>query len=430
MQLKRISLTVLLVAVYLLVQVFPFAYAQDVLVDALKEKIQTKSTDLQKIKEEINQYQKELDTTNVKARSLSDDIKVLTDTKKKLDTDITKTQKNIELTSATIQELESGIREKESQITLNVEVIQKMLRNLQQESNGTLVEAFLSNRSLSSIGEYLDHTEKFQEKIHNQIEELYSLKDELATRKTGAETKKKDLSTLKTELGDKKQAVQQTQKEKDKLLMQTKSEQANYQKILAEKIRLKEQFERELYAYESELKLSVDKTKLPTIGSVLQWPLDSIRITQYFGATVDAKRLYVSGSHNGIDLGATDGTKVKAALSGTVWATGNTDLKAGCYSYGKWVVINHGNGLSTLYSHLSAISVTEGSAVTTGDTVGFSGRTGYVTGPHLHFSVLATEGTRIMTIPPERTTNCRGVVMPIADPTAYLDPIQYLPPAY
>jgi murein DD-endopeptidase MepM/ murein hydrolase activator NlpD len=91
------------------------------------------------------------------------------------------------------------------------------------------------------------------------------------------------------------------------------------------------------------------------------------------------------------------------------------------------VLLKHANGLSTLYAHMSVVSVKAGDLVTTGDIVGFSGRTGYVTGPHLHFSVLATEGTRVMVIPSEKTRACQGVVMPIADPKAYLDPVPYLP---
>lgn len=398
------------------------------IIDAIKEKIQSKTEAIKQIDAEIKTYQKELETTATKARVLSEDIKTLTTTKKKLEGDISQTEKNINSTTKTIQELENGIAEKEEQIIRNKQVLMKMLQNLRQESEHSLFEAFLTQKSLSVLGEYFEHTEKFEAEIQEQISELLNLKNELGIRKEGALTKKKSLAELKTELSGKKQSVVETEKQKNSLLTATKNQQTNYQKVLLEKIKQKEQFEKEIFSYESELKLTIDKSKLPTNApGVLQWPVDSVRITQYFGATVDAKRLYVSGSHNGIDLGASDGTKIKAALSGTVWATGNTDAKAGCYSYGKWVLLKHNNGLSTLYAHLSVISVETGSAVSTGDIIGFSGRTGYVTGPHLHFTLLATEGTRVGIIPPEKTVNCRGVTMPLADTKAYLDPILYLP---
>ena len=88
-----------------------------------------------------------------------------------------------------------------------------------------------------------------------------------------------------------------------------------------------------------------------------------------------------------ISFGASIGTPIKAALSGTVLGTGNTDSIKGCYSFGKWVMVKHNNGLNTMYAHLSQISVSSGQSVSTGQVLGYSGETGYATGPHLHFEV-------------------------------------------
>lgn len=426
MQLKKAN-NIFMVAVF--VSLFFYFHGSTVeasIIDTLKDKIQSKSSELEKVKEEIKLYQSQLDTVGGKAKVLTSDINTLISTKKKLEGDIVATEKNIKLTSLTIKQIEADIAEKEYKIAQNHAVLRKMVQNLQQESSNSLFESFLTDQSLSSIGEYLDHTEKFEEKIQDQIEDLSVLKEELADRKVGAESKKKNLSQFKTELGGKKQAVVETQSQKNKILVATKNEQSNYEKLIALKKSQQLQFEREIFQFESQLKIAIDPTKLPDIGGgVLNWPLDSVRITQYFGATVDAKKLYVSGSHNGVDFGASDGTKIKAALSGSVWATGNTDLSKGCYSYGKWVMVKHANGLSTLYAHLSVISVKEGDVLTTGDIVGFSGRTGYVTGPHLHFGVYATEGVRIQQY--TNSVNCKNVTIPIADPKAYLDPMLYLP---
>jgi murein DD-endopeptidase MepM/ murein hydrolase activator NlpD len=86
--------------------------------------------------------------------------------------------------------------------------------------------------------------------------------------------------------------------------------------------------------------------------------------------------------HSGIDLLAAAGTPVRAAGPGTVsfagWSPGG---------YGKLLVIDHANGVSTWYAHLSSIDVTSGTAVTTAAQVGLVGATGNATGPHLHFEV-------------------------------------------
>ena len=70
---------------------------------------------------------------------------------------------------------------------------------------------------------------------------------------------------------------------------------------------------------------------------------------------------------------------------GTVLGTGNTDAIKGCYSFGRWVLIQHDNGLSTIYAHLATMLVSKGDAVSTGQLIGYSDTTGYAVGPHLHF---------------------------------------------
>ena len=86
--------------------------------------------------------------------------------------------------------------------------------------------------------------------------------------------------------------------------------------------------------------------------------------------------------HSGLDLVAPAGTPVRAAGAGTVTFAG---WNAG--GYGNLVVIDHGNGVSSWYAHLSRIDVPSGVAVTTTTQVGLVGATGNATGPHLHFEV-------------------------------------------
>lgn len=405
-----------------------FGKTEASIIDILKEKIGQRTEQIKTIEKDIVNYKENLNKVGVEKQTLQTDIQSLNVAKKKIDSEITVTEKNIQTTNKTIEELEKEIQVKETSIVKSKLSIRDSIKSLQYIENTSLVENFLSGKTLVETSEYAAETANFQVSVNTYAEELVSLKNSLNEKKGVFVAKKTDLSKFKTELSGKKTAVIQTESEKSKILTQTKSKEAEYQKMLAEKLKQKEIFEREIFQFESELKLAVDPSKLPGArAGVIFWPLENIYITQYFGSTVAAQRLYTSGSHNGLDLRATDGTKIMTALSGTVWATGNTDIKKGCYSYGKWVLVKHANGLSTLYGHLSSIVAVPGTNVTTGDIVGYSGRTGYVTGPHLHLSVLATEGTRVMAIPPEKTKNCSGIIIPIADPKAYLDPMLYLP---
>ena len=109
------------------------------------------------------------------------------------------------------------------------------------------------------------------------------------------------------------------------------------------------------------------------------WPVNG-RILSHFGDREDP----FSGEgeiHTGVDISATMGTPVHAAADGVIEAA---DYESG---YGKMVVIDHGNGMRTRYAHLSRYDVIPGQEIRAGEVLGYSGATGKVTAPHLHFEV-------------------------------------------
>jgi murein DD-endopeptidase MepM/ murein hydrolase activator NlpD len=191
---------------------------------------------------------------------------------------------------------------------------------------------------------------------------------------------------------------------------------------------------KEMRDYEAKLQFILDPTTIPAAGTaVFAWPLKNIIITQYFGGTEFARRnASVYGGrpyHPGVDFGAPRGTPIHAPLAGTVRATGNTDAVPGCWSWGKWTLIDHANGLSTLYAHQDTISVSPGQRVATGEIIGYVGNTGFSTGPHLHFTVYAKDGVNVRRFNEIKTsTSCGAATTPVAATEAYLDPMNYLPP--
>ena len=103
-------------------------------------------------------------------------------------------------------------------------------------------------------------------------------------------------------------------------------------------------------------------------------------VTSEFGYRKDPFTGQTKG-HSGMDLAVPTGTSVRAALPGTVTVSQYSS------SYGYYVMIDHGGGLSTLYAHNSKLLVSVGQTVSAGDVVSLSGSTGRSTGPHLHFEV-------------------------------------------
>jgi murein DD-endopeptidase MepM/ murein hydrolase activator NlpD len=116
-------------------------------------------------------------------------------------------------------------------------------------------------------------------------------------------------------------------------------------------------------------------------GTWMLWPSYTQKITSHYGYRLDpVTKAYYKG-HQGTDVGASYGTAIYAAASGTVV------LAQEYGGYGNCVMINHGNGYTTLYGHMSSIAVSSGQTVNQGQVVGYVGSTGNSTGPHLHFEV-------------------------------------------
>ncbi|MFZ2620937.1 MAG: peptidoglycan DD-metalloendopeptidase family protein [Minisyncoccia bacterium] len=394
--------------------------------DLIKSKIDERNVQIKKLEEEINQYNAEISSTTSQTKTLQNTIKTLDLTKKKITKDISLTETKINKADLTIEQLTDQIKYVEDHIDINREAIISALKNTQMIDDAGVIMLLLAKKNISEIWSDIDNTQQIRETIRDKSKELVILKRDMETKQSSLKGQKTNLLGLKQDLSGKKKAVEYTTKEKATILAETKNKEQAFKELLKTKEEQKAQFEREVFEYESQLHYTIDRSSYPLPkNGILYWPLDDVYITQKFGKTVGAEKLYTSGSHNGVDFRASIGTKVKNVLGGVVVGTGNTDAYPGCYSFGKWVMVKHDNGLSTIYGHLSVISVVTGQDLNMGDLIGYSGNTGYSTGPHLHISVYATQGVRI-----EKYVNSRGckqATMPLADIKAYLDPLAYLP---
>lgn len=395
-------------------------------VDELNKKITDQRGKLDQLNADIKKINNDLLTTGAEKTTLQSTLKTLEASRKKLEKDINYTQGNISLTNLNINKLALSIEDKNKKIEEGKKAIGKSIKALSEIDSTSPLETFLSNQSMSDVWNYAQALVTVDHQIQGNVRELQGLARDLEVDKKETETKKLELEKQKKLLGSQKQSVLTTTQEKTQVLKATQNKETVFQKQLADKKSQKEAFEKSLFDFEQQLKIKVDPSSYSAAkAGVFGWPLAKILITQLFGSTADSKRLYTSGTHNGVDFGTPVGTPVKAVFSGTVTATGNTDLQAGCYSYGKWVLLKHPNGLSTIYGHLSSISVSTGASVDTGDLIGLSGNTGYTTGPHLHLTVFATQGMRVQVY--TSSIGCKKVTIPIADKSAYLDPMVYLP---
>lgn len=420
---KIISLTLLLV---ILMPSMIFAAK----IDDLRNQIEDRNSQLAEIQKEIEKYEQDLQKVGAEKSTLQNAMKALDITRNKLLADIRKTQGQIDSETLNIERLNLQISEKEERIRQNNLAIAEAIRRVRETDSFSMIESVLSQKKLSYFWETIEAIGTFQAGIKEDLEKLKEVKVALFSDKTEVEERRQTLVSERSQLSGKTKVVEQNKSEKKELLDITSNKEDTYKTLLEQKIEQREQFEREIFEFESQIQFELDPSRLPPIGQgVLAWPLDTVRITQRFGKTSDSGRLYSSGTHNGVDFGISTGSSVYSTLSGVVEGVGNTDAFPGCLSYGKWVLVKHNNGLATLYAHLSLTNVSVGQEVKTGQVVGFSGSTGYSTGPHLHLSLFASQGVRVMKlrdIPGRAITKCSDASIPIAPKDAYLDPLIYL----
>jgi len=404
-----------------LMAVGPLVHAQSV--SELQAKIEESNREIERIQKEIEELRNKLVTTAEEKQTLQNAINKLNLSIQKIQKDISLTQVQIDKKDLEIGELSYSIDDTQSKIARSQIGIGSTLRELHELDNEPVVLHLLSGATLSAIFNEAAALSTLRSELEGKIQELSSLKENLEEDKTSAESKRQELATLSEELGVERQGLSVARTSQSELLVETKNKEAEYQAQIAAKEAEQKAFESALFELASQLQYILDPSSIPEAGNtVLRWPLDSVFITQQFGKTQDSVRLYTSGTHDGIDLRASVGTPVKAALTGTVEEI-NQGAVPYC-QYGKWVLVRHNNGLSTLYAHLSEITVKKGDAVATGKVVGYAGNTGYATGPHLHFTVYVSEAVSLK----QYTCRSGGVVtIPIAPTNAYLDPLSYLP---
>jgi murein DD-endopeptidase MepM/ murein hydrolase activator NlpD len=420
----------------------------------LQAQIDDHNAKIQALQNEIAAYQGQLNTLGTTHKTLQSAIQTLNVTSAQTGSQIKLTQNQIATSDLKLREISGQISAKEYEIELDKRTLAQSIREMDTSEGTSLAEQIFSAGTFADAWVAVDTNASLNQALNKNTSTLVTAKTDLVGKENTEQSAKDKLTSLNSQLVEQQQQLKIAESEKTKLLAQTKNQESTYQSLIAQKQAQQKSFEGELSQLQADLK-SVGSASIPTVGSgVLKWPFSAAVeascqgkakalsnpycITQYFGNTdfsTANPQIYNGMGHDGVDIGVPTGTSVQAALSGTVLATGNTDAVPGCYSFGKYVVLTHPNGLATLYAHLSVIGVSKGQTVATGQVIGNSGMTGYATGPHLHFGVYAAAGIQIMDLGAWRrqsgivpTSPCAkgGAVIPVAPVNAYLNPLSYL----
>ena len=410
-------------------------FAQPAEVEELQQEIAERNNRLAEIEAEIAKFEAELQEVGAEKETLQSAIRQLELERQKINAELSKTETQITATDLEINKLILDINRTERDIAESANAIASIIREQYRAGDDSLIELLLRHERLSEFWSTYEAHENVRNVMTARVAALEAARAELAAQRATNEAKRAELSDLRARYANQNEVLLSNKQEQAELLEITRNEEQSYQQLLADRRAAQEQILRELREFESQLQFILDPNTIPAPGTqVFDWPLANIIITQRFGGTEFAARNAAAYGgrpyHPGVDFGAPRGTPIYAPLTGTVRAVGNTDAVPGCYSWGKWSLIDHANGLSTLYAHQDVIAVSPGQKVSTGDLIGYVGNTGFSTGPHLHFTVYAKEAVSVRRFSDIKTvTSCGAATTPVAATEGYLDPMLYLPPA-
>ncbi|MCX8016078.1 MAG: peptidoglycan DD-metalloendopeptidase family protein [Patescibacteria group bacterium] len=360
----------------------------------LQKQIDAKKAEINQLIQQAEIYNAELEKTQATSKTLSNELKRIQNNLNNINYKIKINEVQIEKLTLELEQLEMDIGNTSEEINIKKVILAKTLQNL-YEKNKELdpLIIVLKNMKISDALSEINNIQNISINLQITLDELEGLKENLTNKQTDTARKKQELEQTRINLNNQKRIVLALQDEKTTLLNKTKNQEKNYQTLLENIEKQRSEIELEISRLEEALKAQIDPSLLPSArAGLLLWPVSNPVITQGFGVTSASKYFYNIGryktpTHNGIDLKASLGTPIYAAEDGEVIAVGNQDLY--CYkgAYGKYVVIRHYNNLTTLYAHLSLQTVKKGDIVKRGDIIGYSGSSGFATGPHLHFTV-------------------------------------------
>lgn len=274
------------------------------------------------------------------------------------------------------------------------ESMKKRIKYMYENGNTQFIEVLLESKS---IGEFLNNAEyiaQISDYDRQMLKEFQQTVQDVDDQKTALESEKTELETLQTQLQDKQNEVSTLISEKADLIGDLETaigENAAKLQALQEEAARQARVQQEAAAAanrnnsnNTNNNTNVTPTPSPSItpsgSGRLSNPCPSAYISSEFGGRTSPGGIG-STNHKGRDYAAGSGSPIYAAASGTVTTVSYNVAR------GNYVVINHGNGLSTLYQHCSATYVSAGQSVSAGQNIAAVGTTGYSTGPHLHFEV-------------------------------------------
>lgn len=365
--------------------------------------------DLIALREEQAKLKEQSDALQAQINENQQQTQTLVSRKADIDQQMEVSRQTIENLNAQIQQYSLLIAQKQDELDASVAEEQALqqqyktrLRAMEETGSVSYWSILFKASSFSDLLDRVDMIREIAKSDQLMLEKLAAASEEIESERAELETQLTGLETARQELAEQQSALEAQRAESDMLILQMTAEFAalsdEYDAAEAAKDELLEQIKKTETEYfnalsaEEAARLAAlnaqNNNKVPATASGASsesgflYPLPyAVEITSPFGMRHNPVTGQYS-SHSGVDFGAGQGTSIYACKSGTVTVAGYAE------AWGYYVTINHGDGYSTLYAHMTNYTVSTGDYVAQGDVIGYVGSTGWSTGPHLHLSVL------------------------------------------
>lgn len=355
----------------------------------LQQEIQARQQQIDELQRKQKEYEQQIANYRLQASNLNAQVGAL-------NSQISRTQLKQQSTELQIQETELKIEQTNANINLKeaeINAQKERLKNIfiamyKQEQRDNMVELLIGQSGLGDAFTELAEFQRIHTTLKGQLNGLQQLRTQLEAQKQELTVQNDKLGEYKDELDNQSARLGRDKYAKQVILDQTKGNQKKYESLLMDLRAEVAQINNEINAFEQRLRQQLrQKGQLRSGIGKLQWPIDGRTITSSFHDPDYPYRQVFE--HPAIDIKASHGTPVRAASDGYVGRVKD----GGRYGY-SYILLVHGDNISTVYGHLSRMIITADSFVTAGQIIGYSGGTPgtpgagrMTTGPHLHFEV-------------------------------------------
>ncbi len=346
----------------------------------LMAEVDTSTENEAALRAKLSALQKEQDEIKQKLQEAKNDLGNTEKRKENLDALSASTSAEIDYSEQLIEEYDQKVRTKQAEISdmedyidRRFETTMQRLRFSYEDGAATYLDLILSSDSLTDFLSSTERVESMMEFDRSLMDERSAKLKALSDERTVLQNTLDEQVALKATLEEKKAELDSQLKDAQDLISQLRSDEqkyaAEYEKIKAAENAANDEINRIIAERQKTL-------NTPAATGDYIWPVPG---RTYISSPFGHRDLYGKDDyHRGIDIPAPQGTPIVACNSGTV-------IKATWhYSWGNYIVIDHGGGYATLYAHCSRLLVSEGDNVSRGDLIGKVGETGNAFGAHLH----------------------------------------------